>query len=223
MTRKAGNRAGFLQRPPEVFSAIMPPGRRLYAREIYLQRLNRSQAEELRQLYGANRAYLSRWLQPLPDRISLQTMQSLIAEDHLLARSGRRLDLGVFKSDSNQLIGRIALHSVDFGIQHSAGISYWMSHEFWRNGLMTRSLATLISFAFEEVCLHRLWLHIVSDNAASLGLACKLGFMREGILRKSLFVDGAWQDSVLMSMLADEYDAKADFWMTQGWLGNSEA
>ena len=35
--------------------------------------------------------------------------------------------------------------------------------------------------------------------------------------------DGAWQDSVLMSMLADEYDAKADFWMTQGWLGNSEA
>lgn len=223
MSRKAITRKVFLQRPPEVFSAIMPPGRRLYACEIYLQRLNRSQAEELRQLYSANRAYLNRWLQPLPDRISLQTMQSLIAEDHLLAKSGRRLDLGVFKSDSHQLIGRIALHSVDFGIQHSAGISYWMSHECWRNGLMTRSLATLISFAFEEVCLHRLWLHIVSDNVASIGLAGKLGFCREGVLRKNLFIDGKWQDSVLMSLLADEYDSIADSWIANGWLGDSQS
>ncbi len=220
MSRKSTDYAGFLPRPPEVFSAIMPPARRLYARDIHLQRLNRSHAEDLRQLYVANREYLIRWLQPLPERISQQQMKNLIAEDHRLARTGIRLDLGVFMSDSNRLIGRIALHSVDYGIQHSAGMSYWMSHEYWRSGLMTRSLATLTSFAFEEACLHRLWLHIVCDNTASIGLAGKLGFCREGVLRKNLFLGGEWQDSVLMSLLASEYEAKADAWIAEGWLGS---
>jgi len=223
MSRKASNRKVVLSRPPEVFSAIMPPDRRLYARDLYLQRLNRSQAEELRQLYLANRAYLNRWLQPLPEKISLQQMQGLIAEDHRLARKGSRLDLGIFESDSNRLIGRVALHSVDYGIQHSAGMSYWISHQLCRSGLMTRSLATMVSFAFEEALLHRLWLHIVSDNIASLGLSGKLGFCREGVLRKNLFINGEWQDSVLMSMLASEYDTQADSWIENGWLGVSQA
>ncbi|PKL46000.1 MAG: hypothetical protein CVV42_18045 [Candidatus Riflebacteria bacterium HGW-Riflebacteria-2] len=222
MNRKASNNAGFMPRPPEIFSAIMPPGRRLHASAIYLQRLSRSHAEELRQLYIANRKFLSRWLQPLPERISLQQMHDLIAEDHRLARNGSRLDLGIFQGASNNLIGRIALHSVDYGIQHSAGMSYWMSHELCRSGLMTRSLATLASFAFEEACLHRLWLHVVSDNIASIALASKLGFCREGVLRKNLFINGEWQDSVLMSLLASEYDAMADGWIEHGWLGDSQ-
>ncbi len=220
MSKKTTGMAGFLQRPPEVFSAIMPPGRRLHASAVYLQRLTRARAEELRQLYTDNRQILNRCLQPVPERLSLQQMQKMIGEDHRLARNGSRLDLGIFLADSHRLIGRIALHSVDYGIQHSAGMSYWMSHKYWRSGFMTRSLATLASFAFEEACLHRLWLHIVSDNIASLKLAEKLGFFREGVLRKNLFIAGSWQDSVLMSLLEDEYDARADEWIDRGWLGN---
>ncbi len=222
MSRASSATSGFMQRPPEVFSAIMPPGRRLHASTTYLQRLNRSHAKELRQLYVENSQYLNRWLQPLPATVRLQQMEDLIAEDHRLARNGIRLDLGIFQTGSNRLIGRIALHSVDYGIQHSAGMSYWMSHEFCRSGFMTRSLATLASFAFEEACLHRLWVHIVSDNAASLGLADKLGFQREGLLRKNLFIDGRWEDSVLMGLLESEYDAMADSWIENGWLGGAD-
>ncbi len=209
----------FLQKPPEIFSALMPLGRRLYASTIYLQRLQKPHAQELLDLYSGNRAFISRWLQPLPKKLYIQQMFDLIAEDHKFARLGSRLDLGIFLADSHQLVGRIALHSVDYGIQHSAGMSYWISHEFCQRELMTKSLATISSFAFEEACLHRLWLHILCDNVASHKLADKLGFCHEGLLRKNLFINGCWQDSVLMSLLAEEYDKLADGWIEQGWLG----
>jgi len=197
----------------------MPPGRQLHARTVYLQRLRKVQAPELLRLFETNRAGLNRWLQPLPDKLSLLQMQDLIAEDHKFARHGSRLDLGIFSSENRRLIGRIALHSVDYGIQRSAGLSYWITHELCGGGLMTMSLATLVAFAFEEACLHRLWLNIVSDNHASLRLAEKLGFCREGLLRKNLFINRSWQDSVQLSLLETEYDAHADEWIENGWLG----
>lgn len=223
MTRESGKLSGtgFLQKPPEIFSAVMPPGRQLHASAVYLQRMYKGQAAELLRLFENNRAGLNRWLQPLPDKLNLLQMQDLIAEDHKFARQGSRLDLGVFSAEKSSLIGRIALHSVDYGIQRSAGLSYWISHEFSRSGFMTMSLATLAAFAFEEACLHRLWLNIVSDNLASLRLAEKLGFCREGLMRKNLFINGSWQDSVLLSLLETEYDAIADDWIAKGWLGST--
>lgn len=221
MSRKSArlDGSGFLQKPPEVFSAIMPPGRKLHASTVYLQRLQKPHAAELLCLYEKNRLSLERWLQPLPARLSRVQMQDLIAEDHKYARLGSRLDLGIFLAETGQMAGRIALHSVDYGIQRSAGLSYWISHEHCKSGLMTMSLATLTAFAFEEACLHRLWLQIVCDNTASLKLADKLGFSRDGLIRKSLFINGCWQDTVLLSLLESEYDEIADNWIEKGWLG----
>lgn len=219
MSKKPTASPSCYHKPPEVFAGIIPPDRRLYAGDIYLQRLRKSQADELLQLYLANRDFLERWLQPLPSNMNKLQMQKLIADDHRLARSGSRLDLGLFMTDTGRLIGRIALHSVDYGIQLSAGISYWISQEHSRAGFMTRALATLTSFAFEEIYLHRLWLHIICDNVASLQLAHKLGFVHEGRLRENLFVAGKWQDSLVLSLLAAEYDEKADGWIENGWLG----
>ncbi|HAE37213.1 MAG TPA: hypothetical protein DCG57_01080 [Candidatus Riflebacteria bacterium] len=225
MSRKSArlDGSGFLQKPPEVFSAVMPPGRRLHAAALYLQRLQKPHAAELLRLYEENRFSLERWLQPLPARLTRLQMQDLIAEDHKYARQGSRLDLGIFLNAGEQMVGRIALHTVDYGIQRSAGLSYWISHEHSRSGLMTMSLATLTAFAFEEACLHRLWLQIVSDNLASLKLAEKLGFSRDGLMRKALFINGCWQDTVLLSLLESEYDEMADNWIEKGWLGFSAA
>lgn len=40
----------------------------------------------------------------------------------------------------------------------------------------------------------------------------KCGFVREGIERDRAFVDGAWVDDVLMSILEHEYRALAPSW-----------
>ncbi len=176
------------QKPPEIFAGLMPLDRKLYTRRLYLRRLRKTDAVELLALYRQNRQFLSQWLQPLPEALRLHNMVELVKEDHYYVKKGLRLDLGIFSGVEEQLLGRVALHSVDYGIQRSAGLSYWITEEMSGQGLMTEALATVISFAFEEACLHRIWINIIDENQPSLAIAAKLGFRREGSLRRTFLL-----------------------------------
>jgi len=208
-----------LAKPSEVFAGIMPPGRQLFAARICMRRCHKLDAPELMRLYKKNRIFLNTWLQPQPEMLRIENFQKMIAEEHRMARRGERLDLGIFSLDDDALIGRIALHSVDYGIQRSAGLSYWLDESHTGKGLIKEALATLVSFAFEEACLHRVWLNISIENQPSLAVARRLGFKKEGTLRQSLFINGAWRDSQLLSLLEDDYDSLADTWIKNRFLG----
>lgn len=43
-------------------------------------------------------------------------------------------------------------------------------------------------------------------NTASLRVLEKAGFTKEGLIRKSVFVGGQWQDGVLCSILREEWE-----------------
>ena len=208
-----------LQKPPEIFAGIMPLQRDLFAHRLFLRRCQKLDAPELLQLQKKNRQYLCEWLQPQPELLRIEDVRNMIAEDHVFARKGLRLDLGIFSLENNALLGRIALHSVDYGIQRSAGLSYWIDQDHTGQGLAREAIATLVSFAFEEACLHRVWLNIVTHNKASLAVARRLGFKKEGELRQSLFVNGKWHDSILLTMLEHDYDSIADDWIGKKYLG----
>ena len=208
-----------LQRPPEVFSGIMPLERELYASRVYLRRCRTIDAPELRELMLKNRDYLEKWIQPQPEAITLNCVTDLIAEDRLLAKKGLRLDLGIFRIEDDKMLGRIALHSVDFGIQRSAGVSYWVDEEETNNGYATEALATLVSFAFEEISLHKIWLKITKPNKPSAAIAKKLSFKKDGTSRKCLFINREWQDADVFSLLDEEYDSLADSWISKNYLG----
>ncbi|MBQ3644838.1 MAG: GNAT family N-acetyltransferase [Candidatus Riflebacteria bacterium] len=208
-----------LQRPPEVFSGIMPLERELYASRVYLRRCRKIDAPELRELMLKNRDYLEKWIQPQPEAITLNCVTDLITEDRLLAKKGLRLDLGIFRIEDDKMLGRIALHSVDFGIQRSAGVSYWVDEEETNNGYATEALATLVSFAFEEISLHKIWLKITKPNKPSAAIAKKLSFKKDGTSRKCLFINREWQDADVFSLLDEEYDSLADSWISKNYLG----
>ncbi|WP_278739257.1 GNAT family N-acetyltransferase, partial [Paenibacillus macerans] len=44
-------------------------------------------------------------------------------------------------------------------------------------------------------------------NPRAIHVYEKIGFRREGVLRDELFMDGGFHDSILMSMLEDEFRA----------------
>lgn len=208
-----------LQRPMEVFSGIMPIKRVLHTNRLYLRRFRKIDAVELRRLMEENRDFLSKWLQPQPELLRLEAVAQHILEEQRLARRGKRLDLGVFEAATNKLVGKVALHSVSYGIQRSCQVSYWVDQPQAQKGYITEALATLISFAFEEAYLHRVNVKIAVKNQASNALASKIGFIKEGVEREALFINGQWQDANLYGMLERDYDKLADKWLDQKWLG----
>jgi RimJ/RimL family protein N-acetyltransferase len=65
----------------------------------------------------------------------------------------------------------------------------------------------LLELAFGRLKLHRVWGARSPVNEASARLMAGVGMAEEGRIRHHVFVRGAWRDSVVHSILEDEWVA----------------
>ena len=72
-------------------------------------------------------------------------------------------------------------------------------------GYGTDAMLVLLNVAFNWYQLHRVYLHVLSDNDPAIRSYEKCGFVQEGSLREAVFVDGAYSDMLLMSILDRDY------------------
>jgi ribosomal-protein-alanine N-acetyltransferase len=89
------------------------------------------------------------------------------------------------------------------GVQ-SAKLGYAIRADRWGHGYATDAARTLITFGFETLGLHRISAAIGPDNEPSIALAKRLGMQYEGRIRHHVYTNGAWRDSLLYSILAEE-------------------
>jgi len=72
-------------------------------------------------------------------------------------------------------------------------------------GLGTRAMTLMLDHAFDTLNMHRIGLRVLAYNARAIAAYSKLGFVREGVLRDSAWVDGVWHDDIMMGLLASEW------------------
>lgn len=70
---------------------------------------------------------------------------------------------------------------------------------------MHEALGALISYAFENLALHRLEADIDPRNTASARSLERLGFQREGLLRERWIVAGEVSDTAFYGLLRSEW------------------
>ncbi|MGG4451731.1 GNAT family N-acetyltransferase [Brevibacillus porteri] len=75
-------------------------------------------------------------------------------------------------------------------------------------GYGSEALLLMLDYGFGILNLHRIELNVFGFNERAIHTYEKLGFQREGVQRQALYYNHAYHDSILMSMLADEYRAK---------------
>jgi len=71
-------------------------------------------------------------------------------------------------------------------------------------GVGTAAQRLLADYLFDTTTAHRLCALTEADNRAEQGALEKCGFKREGVLRESGFVRGAWRDVVVYGLLREE-------------------
>jgi len=74
-------------------------------------------------------------------------------------------------------------------------------------GLGRACIRLLAQMAFRDLGAHRFWLDVKSLNDRALALYRSEGFVEEGRLRESVKTSDGYDSLVVMSMLADEYQA----------------
>jgi ribosomal-protein-alanine N-acetyltransferase len=105
-----------------------------------------------------------------------------------------------------KLVGGISLKKVD-SFQGKAEIGFWLGKKYWRQGLMTETIAAMLEFAFNRLGLRRIDWCAFAENEASNALAKKMGFTFEGTLRKGVRskADGVIHDENFYGLLKEEW------------------
>ncbi len=103
-------------------------------------------------------------------------------------------------------VGRCTLFHEDQLARH-AEVGIALLPEARGKGVGTAALAQLVEFAFVRRNLRRLYLWVVSSNAAGLASYRKVGFVEEGRHREHAWVRGRYEDEVAMGLLRSEWEA----------------
>ncbi len=96
-----------------------------------------------------------------------------------------------------------------FGFDHRArraefGITIG-EKKYWDQGYGTEATRLIVKLGFDTLNLERISLCVFEDNLRAKHVYEKLGFIVEGILRKHRYYEGKYYDTILMSILREEW------------------
>lgn len=124
---------------------------------------------------------------------------------HVASMAGPR-SVGYFVlSNDGGLVGAVHMTEIVRGVFRSAYLGYYAFAPHHSRGHMTAGLAAVVSRAFRVHRLHRLEANIQPGNTASIALARRLGFRREGLSPRYLRIGGRWRDHERWAITAEEW------------------
>jgi RimJ/RimL family protein N-acetyltransferase len=124
------------------------------------------------------------------------------------ANTLKRQDLAIFgirTRPEDRLIGTCQLHTIH-PVHRSAELQIRIGEEAWRGkGCGRETVQLLLATGFRDLNLRRIYLHVLANNAVAIRLYEKVGFIREGLLREAAYIDGRYEDLLLMAMLKRDF------------------
>ena len=81
---------------------------------------------------------------------------------------------------------------------------YWLGESHWGKGIGTAAAAAMVAHARAHLPFARLEANVFAWNPRSMRLLERIGFMREGVLRSSVWKDGQLTDGVMYALVLHE-------------------
>lgn len=101
------------------------------------------------------------------------------------------------------MLGGGSLYDVDLENRRAA-VGYWLADDGRGRGTATHAVRLIARWAFSELSLARLEITCGPDNDASMRVAERCGFVREGLRRSHRSFKGARRDTVIFGLLPGE-------------------
>lgn len=169
-------------------------------RAVILREFREDDAANVADIIGDDR--VTYWLSF--DSRSGQAAEKMIEATLHRATSQPRIEyyLAIAHAGDDSLVGfiRLALTGVC-----AAKLGYAVRAADWNNGYGSEAVKLMLSFAFDSLGLHRVTAAIGPDNIRSVSLVERLAFRYEGRLRDHVFTNESWRDSLLYSILQEEW------------------
>ena len=179
--------------------------KKLTGKRVFLRPPKRRDALKWQKLRMSSKSFLVPW-EPSWDASSCTRRAFLryFKNSNYLANMDRAYSFLIFKTDDKTLLGGINIGNVRRGVSQSASLGYWIGEKYSRNGYMKEALKLLIPSLFIDLRLNRIEAATLEENIASKNLLKRIGFKKEGVLRKYLKINGTWRDHILYGLLEND-------------------
>lgn len=173
----------------------------LHTDDLHLIELKETHSKEIFEILS--RADVTEYYgtDPLTD---VQQAGDLISFFQTAFVENRGIRWGILHKETKVLIGTIGFHAIHIH-NRRAEIGYELHPDYWRKGYATQALKRVLSFGFEELAMSRIGAVVFPGNIASQNMLKNQGFSEEGLLRSYIRQAGVSHDTLVFSLLFDEW------------------
>ncbi len=154
--------------------------------------------------YETNRAHLTPWEPPFPKGMFTNSFwQHRLSQNQQEYVSGQSMRLVVRLRDDPRgaVVGLANFTQFVRGAFMACTLGYSIDHDAQGKGMMAEALRRAIRHVFDELGMHRVMANYMPINERSGRLLRRLGFTVEGYARDYIFINGAWRDHLLTSLV----------------------
>lgn len=134
------------------------------------------------------------------------TLEQIIAHIRNVKKDTSRYDFAICLKDSDEMIGELAILDIDEENKKAGFRITLASISLTGKGYGTEAMKLIIDFVFNQLKLNRIELEVFSHNLRGIRAYEKIGFVKEGVLRQSLYYNDTYSDEIIMAMLKSDYD-----------------
>ena len=171
--------------------------------DLMLREMRLSDAESLLTMIGEDD--VARFLAPPPETQS--AFRDFIRWTHVKRAEGTYACFAVVPRGASSAIGFFQLRALDRTFA-TAEWGFALGRPYWGTGIFTAGAEHLLAFAFERIGVRRLEARAMAGNLRGNGALRKMGAVREGVLRGSFARNGERHDTLLWSMLEEDWRAR---------------
>ncbi|MGG2094395.1 GNAT family protein [Bacillus sp. S13(2024)] len=171
---------------------------------VLVKILEDNDAEKLLDLELKNRDFFQTYT-PLRERdfYTLEGQLDRIRKNKEKKDLDELYSFGIYVIETEELIGNITLTEVLRGPLQSCYIGYYLDKNHNGKGYMTEAVRLVVSYAFNELKLHRLEAGVMPHNTGSIKVLEKSGFHKEGIAKQNVKINGRWEDHQVLAIVND--------------------
>jgi len=170
--------------------------------EITLRLIEPRHAEALFAVVDANRDALLPWMRWVNKVTDAEVLRGMIDQWVTQTAQTGCMSLGI--ELDGELVG-VVFHIRPDKVNSQVEVGYWLAQSARGRGAASRTVRAMLDITFRDLEFHRVNVRIAPENEASLALAVRLGFRREGVSRETWWDGIRYWDAVEFGVLSQEW------------------